>query len=175
MCCCAQLFMWVLGIRRRSLCLQALYGATEPSPQPLLTGVVSRVSSVCTPDTESSPGPTLRPQLLLLIRGQTRLSPRIICSCSFNHGSNSGPLCSFPTCSPVAPFLLLFCPQVSSTLPILEWALLFPAPRPGDGSSPNPASHLLPSPPSPGSFCFQRGPCQGSSKPATHSDLNSCF
>lgn len=97
-------------------------------PPPLLTGVVSRVS-LCTPDTESSPGPTLGPQLLLLIHGQTRLSPRTICSCSFNLGSNSGPLCSFHTCSPVAPFLLLFCPHVSSTLlplplPILEWTLL---------------------------------------------------
>lgn len=181
MCCHAQLFVWVLGIRCRSLCLQALYGAIEPSPQPLLTGVVSGVSSVCTPDTESSPGPTLGPQLFLLIHGQTHLSPRIICSCSFNHGSNSGPLCPFPTCSPVAPFLLLCCPHVSSTLlppplPILEWALLsFQVPGLGIAHPQPPPSHLMSSPPSPCPLCFQHGPCQGSSKPATHSDLNSCF
>lgn len=35
--------------------------SSPPSHQPLLTGVVSRVSSVRTPDTESSPGPTLGP------------------------------------------------------------------------------------------------------------------
>lgn len=153
MCCHAQLFMWVLAIRCRSLCLQALYGAIEPSPQPLLTGVVSRVSSVCTPDTESSPGPTLGPQLFLLIHGQTHLSPRTICSFSFNHGSNSGPLCPFPTCNPVAPFLLLFCPRVSSTLlplplPILEWALLsFQLPGLGMAHPQIPLLILCPHPP----------------------------
>lgn len=107
--------------------------------------------------------PCLGPQSLLLFHRQTHPPLRPFMATSEIMAQTLA-LCVHSLVVVPLPFSLFFCLHVSSALP----AITTPSPLlsfqlPGLGkshppSSPNPSSCLMPSPPSPGSFCLQLPP-----------------